>query len=246
VKKREFIWALTGISAVLGFMLTVQITSHPGASAPISTSYIDLRTQVLEQQQEHQILETEISKNESQLALYKASTGSQESLAQALTHDANTVAQEAGMTALSGPGMTITIASDPSLPFDATFAGMFEKQSDQWISLVVNDLFANGATAISINGQRLVTTSSIRLVLGLDNIGGLQVNTHPITSPYLITAIGNVSNMQATLTVNNVAQYMTLMQEDFQIKTYLAPQVVTVPAYNGPLPGLWAKEVTSQ
>lgn len=246
MKKRDFVFALTGISAVLGFMLTVQITSHTSGASATSTDYIDTRTQLLEQQQEHQILETEISKNEAQLALYQASSGSQQSLTQALQQDAKNVAQEAGMTSVSGPGMTITIQDNPSLPFDATYAGTFAKQSDQWISLIVNDLFANGATAISINGQRLVTTSSIRLVLGLDNIGGLQVNTHPVTSPYVITAIGNINNMQATLTVNLIAQYMTLMQEDFIIKTYPAPQQVTVPAYNGSLPGMWAKEVTNQ
>lgn len=245
MQQRKLIWSLTGISAVLGFVLTVQITSHLTKSGPVDTSYIDLRTQVAEQLQEHLILERAISKEAAQLAEFKAAQGSQTDLQQVLQHDAQTIADEAGTTTMHGGGITITIRENPALPFDPQFAGTFSKESDQWISLIVNDLFANGATAIGINGQRLVTTSSIRLVSGLNGLGGVQVNTHPIATPYVITAIGSIQNMTAALTVSKVVDQLKVMSEDCIVRAYAPPQSVTVPGYSGPLPGAWAKEVTN-
>lgn len=243
MKQRKLIWSLTGISAVLGFVLTIQITSHLSPAKTADTSYIDLRTQIAEQVQEHDILEKDISKETTQLAEFKAASGSESDLKQALQHDAQTVAQEAGTTPMTGPGLTITIRDNPNLPYDPQFAGNFAKESDQWVSLIVNDLFANGATGISINGQRLVTTSSIRLVSGLNSLGGLQVNTHPIVMPYVITAVGSIQNMTAAITVSKVVDELNLMSEDCIVKTYPSNGGLTIPGYNGPLPGVYAKEV---
>lgn len=244
MQRRKLMWSLTGISAVLGFMLTVQLASRPTTDST-SSSYIDLRTQIAEAAQEQSILAHDISKAKAQLAEFEAASGSQSSLRQVLQADAANVAQEAGTVPTSGPGIVITIQDDPSLYYPQ-FAGTFQKESDQWVSLVVNYLFGNGATAISINGQRLVTTSSIRLVSGIDGLGGLHVNMHPITMPYVITAVGNINNMEAALTVYQVKMYLNLMGEDFIIKAYPGKNGVTVPGYSGPLPGTWAKEVDTQ
>lgn len=237
-------WSMTGISAVLGFMLTVQLTSKPSTSSTGLSSYIDLRTQLLEQMQEHQALVEQISKQNAQLSQFNASNGNTVELQKALENDAKTVAAEAGMTSLSGPGITITIQDDPNLPFVADYAGKFQQYSDQEVSQIVNDLFANGAKAISINGQRLVTTSSIRLVTGLGGLSTLQVNTFPISMPIVITAVGNISLMQAVLNVDQVKILLNLMQEDCLVKPYPSQNGVTVPGYDGPLPGTWAKEVS--
>ncbi|MDP9728396.1 DUF881 domain-containing protein [Alicyclobacillus tolerans] len=238
-------WTSTGVAALLGFALTVQITSNlSGSSKSSSNNYVSVQTQLTEQAQEHRILEEEISKEAAQIAEYRAAEGSKQEMKAALAADAHTLAEEAGTAPFSGPGITITIENDPNLPFDPQFAGDFYKESDQWIQLIVNYLFSNGASAISINGQRLVTTSSIRLVIGLDGLGGLQINTHPVAMPYVITAIGNVDDMKATLSVYNLQAYMEAMGEAFIVKTYTGKNALTVPAYTGPLPGTWAKEVT--
>lgn len=246
MEKRKLIWSLTGISAVLGFMLTVQLTSKPATSSAGLSSYIDLRTQLLEQMQEQKSLATQISKQDAQLTQFQASHGNSVELQKALENDAKTVAAEAGMTPLSGPGITVTIQDNPNLPFVADYAGKFQQYSDQEVSQIVNDLFANGAKAISINGQRLVTTSSIRLVTGLGGLSTLQVNTYPISMPIVISAVGNISLMQAVLNVDQVKTLLNLMQEDCLVAAHPGPNGVTVPGYDGPLPGTWAKEVSHE
>lgn len=208
------------------------------------SSYLDLRSQIAEQLAEHQILVKDISSESAQVAQFKTASGSQAELRQALQADAATVAAQAGISPVTGPGLQIVIRDNPKLPFVAEYAGQFGKESDQIVSQIVNDLFANGATAISINGQRLVTTSSIRLVQGLGQyLGTLQVNTYPIAIPYVITAQGDINHMMAVLTVNNVKTSLNLMQEDCLIHAKPGPHGVRVPGYTGPLPGTWAKEV---
>jgi uncharacterized protein YlxW (UPF0749 family) len=240
MNKRSFIWSLTGIGAVIGFMLTVQISSRTQSSEDMS-SYLDVRTQIQEQLQEHQILTADISKESAQLVQYQAASGKEGELLKVLQQDAKTVAAEAGMTPQSGAGITITIQFDPSLPYVEKTAGLFDQLADQEIGLIVNLLFANGAKAISINGERLVTTSSIRLV-----VSTLQVNTVPVTMPYVIRAVGDVDKMQAVLSLNDVKPQLELMQELCTIVPSTDPSGVTVPAYDGLLPGTYAKEVTSQ
>lgn len=245
MQRRVLMWSLTGVSAALGFMLTVQLSSRPESTNSIS-SYLDLRTQVVEQLQEHQLLVQDISQESAQLAQFQASGGNTRAMRQALEQDANRVATAAGMTRTSGPGIVIVIRDDPNLPYYSQFAGEFNKESDQEISQIVNDLFANGATAISVDDQRLVTTSSIRLVTGLSGEGTLQINTFPVVMPYVIKAIGNVDRMKAVLKVDNVVPVLNLMQEDCIVTAHNEPLGVTVAGYDGPLPGAYAKEVAAQ
>lgn len=245
MNRKGLAWSLTGISGLLGFMMTVQINSRP-ASESTATNYIDLRTQIAEEAQEHATLVKDISGAKAQLTEYQAASGSSESLKQALANDAATVSQEAGTSPTSGPGLVITIKDNPLLPTTAQYADTFATESDQFISLVVNYLFGNGAQAISINGQRLVTTSSIRLVQGAIGVGGLHVNTHIIAEPYVITAIGDSVNMEAALTVNQLQATFNVIGEDFIVKSYSGAHALTVPGYEGYLPGTWAKEVGGQ
>jgi uncharacterized protein YlxW (UPF0749 family) len=245
VHRKTFIWSLTGVTGLLGFMLTVQITSHPQRSSASST-YLDLRTEIQEQVQEHQTLTEQISKSLAQLSEYRASEGNQSDMERALKHDAAQVAEAAGMTPVTGPGITITIRDNPNLPYVDGFAGKFMEEGDQEISLIVNDLFANGAKAISINGQRLVTTSTIRYVPSLSRTKTLQVNGYPVLAPYVISAVGDVNLMKSVLDANAVVPLLNLWQEDCIIHTYPGPHGVTVPAYHGPLPGNFAKEVDTK
>lgn len=245
MQRSTFIWSLTGVFAIIGFLLTVQLTSRQSSTSTSPTSYLDYRTQVDEQIQEHALLTQDIAKAQAQLAQYQSSQGNKKAMQAALKKDAQTVEAEAGLTPVTGNGITVTIEDDPSLPFYAQTAGKFSQNADVIISQIVNDLYGVGATAISINGQRLVTTSSIRLVSGLGPGSQLQINTYPVQKPYVITAVGNISLMRSVLTVDQVKPELALMQESCLISDYKSPQTVTVPGYSGPLPGTWAKEVNN-
>lgn len=92
----------------------------------------------------------------------------------------------AGVKSILGPGYKITIndaRKTDSLDFQQV---NLAKVFDTDLQLVTNALWASGAQAISINNQRISTTTAIR------SAGeAILVNYRPLLPPYEITFIGN-------------------------------------------------------
>jgi uncharacterized protein YlxW (UPF0749 family) len=63
-----------------------------------------------------------------------------------------------------------------------------------YILRVVNELHAGGAEAVSINGQRLLSTSEIRTAGNY-----MKVNKVPLTAPIVINAIGDPKDLDGSL-----------------------------------------------
>lgn len=88
----------------------------------------------------------------------------------------------AGLTAVRGPGLAVTLTDAPP-PEDGS--DNLGRILDRDIQSVVNELWAAGAEAVSVDGQRLGPTTSIR------SAGqAILVDFRPVTNPYLIEAIG--------------------------------------------------------
>ncbi|TMK89341.1 MAG: DUF881 domain-containing protein [Actinobacteria bacterium] len=90
----------------------------------------------------------------------------------------------AGTKALAGPGLVVQLSDSIRQPATPQEAGAF-RIHDADIQLVVNDLFAAGAEAVSVNGNRLVATSAIRAAGAT-----IVVNFRPLNTPYEVHAIG--------------------------------------------------------
>lgn len=100
----------------------------------------------------------------------------------------------AGLTAVRGPGLVVTLTDAPP-PEDG--GDNLGRILDRDIHSVVNELWAAGAEAIAIDGQRLGPTTSIR------SAGqAILVDFRPVTNPYVIEAIGPVSMFNDLLESN--------------------------------------------
>lgn len=98
---------------------------------------------------------------------------------------ASLLAQQAGTTALKGDALIVRLADASSAPpADSTDAGAY-KIHDVDLQLVINALFAAGAEAVAVNGNRIVATTPIRAAGAT-----IVVNFRPLTPPYRIVAIG--------------------------------------------------------
>ena len=136
----------------------------------------------------------------------------------------------AGLTAVEGPGITVTLD-------DNTVGLASSPQNDannyiihyQYILRIVNDLKSGGAEAISVNDQRLTTTSEIRCVGNT-----ILVNTTRLAPPFEIRAIGDVLSLEDAIL--NSWQFDTLKLLNFpaSYKT-TSPQepTLSIPAYTG-------------
>jgi uncharacterized protein YlxW (UPF0749 family) len=90
-----------------------------------------------------------------------------------------------GYLAVRGPGVRITVDDTP---------GGDENQvvRDEDLAILVDGLWAAGAEAIAINGQRLTALSPIQ------NTGpAIHVNFRPLNPPYEVLAVGDPDTLQA-------------------------------------------------
>ncbi|MDP9094549.1 MAG: DUF881 domain-containing protein [Actinomycetota bacterium] len=157
----------------------------------------------------------------------------------------------AGQVALSGPGLQVVLTEPPattpspqisragSAPIMAT-----NILTDRDVRSVVNQLWAAGAEAISVNDVRLTPTSAIRFAGQ-----AVLVDFQPISSPYTIRAIGNANDLATGFAASDVAsRYQTLASADgigFQFTEHasltlpasapFAPRFAVVPS-SSPIP----------
>jgi uncharacterized protein YlxW (UPF0749 family) len=107
------------------------------------------------------------------------------------------LAGDAGLTAVHGPGLTITLNdaqrdANGRFPRDASPDDLVVHQQD--IQAVMNALWTAGAEAIQMQDQRIIATSVARCVGNT-----LLLNGRTYSPPYTITAIGDANAMQAAL-----------------------------------------------
>jgi uncharacterized protein YlxW (UPF0749 family) len=119
----------------------------------------------------------------------------------------------AGATAVTGPGIIVELGNPPaasSSPANGragtTPIAAAQVLTDRDVRSVVNELWTDGAEAISVNDVRLTPTSAIRFAGE-----AVLVDFQPITAPYSIRAIGNANNLDTGFAASAVAsRYQTL------------------------------------
>lgn len=107
----------------------------------------------------------------------------------------------AGLRAVGGPGVRVTLTDAPN---DVKPAGVDDDAlvvHQQDIQAVVNALWAGGAEAMSIQGQRVIATTGIKCVGNTVVLHGV-----PYAPPYLIEAIGDAGRMRASLDGNDAVR----------------------------------------
>ena len=170
---------------LVGLLLAVAYREAVAAEPERSRAHAGLVDEVKTGQQRTDDLQqrTEELRNQVTAAQQAALGGSAEELARVREQQA-----AAGLAAVSGPG-TVVRLSDAPAPIDPATGrpstAEVNRVLDVDLQAVVNGLWASGAEAIAVNGQRLTSTTTIR-VAG----NAILVDFRPLASPYDISAIG--------------------------------------------------------
>lgn len=155
---------------------------------------------------------------------------------------ADQLATAAGLTAMAGPGLTVTLTdaardANGRYPAGASPDDLVVHQQD--LQSVLNALWAGGADAVAVQDQRLVATSAPRCI---DNTLLLHGRTY--SPPYVVTAIGEsrrlLDALRAERGVAIYRQYVARFGLGYVVDT--ADQI-TVPAYTGSVTVSRAQEV---
>nr|WP_238345615.1 DUF881 domain-containing protein [Actinopolymorpha cephalotaxi] len=143
------------------------------------------------------------------------------------------LAPVAGLTPLRGPGVTVVLDDAPpsARSNDTDPDALVVHQQD--IQAVVNAMWAGGAEAMTIQGQRVISTSAIRCV-------GNSVVLHgvPYPPPYRIEAVGDVGGMIQAIgdspAINTYLAYVTDPRYRLGWKLTRSTNL-RMPAFDGPL-----------
>ncbi len=104
------------------------------------------------------------------------------------------LAREAGLTPLTGPGVQVELTDAPPEVAPPGVEGDLLVVHQQDIQSAVNAMWAGGAEAMTIQGQRVISTTGIKCVGNTVVLHGI-----PYSPPYVITAIGDQGRMEAAL-----------------------------------------------
>lgn len=180
-------WAVSVAAAlaVIGFVGFAQWNGSPERQQFVSTVQQAVVDQVRQLEQEQQDLRNQIAVAEASVVEFQqASTTSSSALAE-VNRQLEAARLSVGLTGLRGPGVVLEIADSKRVVPDGENPTNYLVLVDD-LHDIVSALWAAGAEAISINGERLVATSSI---YGVGS--SVLVNTAFLSPPFRIEAIGS-------------------------------------------------------
>lgn len=123
----------------------------------------------------------------------------------------------AGVTAVTGPGLTVTVTEPPPSPnlsdvSKQRVAGSPQIILDRDLQLAVNSLWAAGAEAVSVGGVRIGPNVTMRQAGG-----GILVDNQPVASPYVVVAIGPPHAMQEVFEHTPAMQRLMLLAQSYAV-----------------------------
>ncbi|MFF7384593.1 DUF881 domain-containing protein [Streptomyces griseoluteus] len=140
---------------------------------------------------------------------------------------ADVVSLLSGATAVHGPGVKLVVndAKEASSGGDGTnpreSAGFSDtgRVRDRDMQRVVNGLWASGAEAVSINGQRLTALSAIRAAGD-----AILVDNRPLVPPYTVLAVGDGRKLSTTFQNSADGLYLHALQDNFGIRAAISAE----------------------
>ena len=139
----------------------------------------------------------------------------------------------AGLVPMTGPAVTVTLNDAPRRPGRPPLSedpdDLVVHQQD--LQAVVNAMWAGGAEAMSLMGQRIVSTSAVRCVGNTVILHGQVYGP-----PFVITAIGDPEALRDSLSSDAGVLVFQDYVERFGLGYEVsASRAVELPSYDGPL-----------
>ncbi|MCD4523687.1 DUF881 domain-containing protein [Nocardioides sp. cx-173] len=149
-----------------------------------------------------------------------------------LRRQIETLEDPAGLEPRSGQGITVTLSDAPEDVINSTSRALnLLVVHQQDIQAVVNAMWRGGASAVTIQGQRVVSTTGIKCHGNAVLLQGV-----PYAQPYVIQAVGDPSTLSDTVLGDVDVDYYLQRAElpDISVGWDLETEdAVAAPAYDG-------------
>jgi uncharacterized protein YlxW (UPF0749 family) len=216
---------------VLGVILSIPFKMiQKGSTEPASgESSQELLNRVLKITQENGQLRIEITQLRDKYSALEGNLTHKEEASKQLTETRKTYRILAGLDAVHGPGIKLTLTENPPAepPGGETTPYVIHQED---LLNIVNEMWLAGAEAMAISSrghtERLVIKSTIRCVGSM-----IDVNNTRMAPPFDIYAIGNPDNLDSAL---KMPGGVLAPLNYFNIKAEIEKQAdVVLPAYSG-------------
>jgi len=167
--------------------------------------YTDLAALVQDEADEYDELRDRVSELNTEVAGLSASMSDRD--VNRYRRKIETLKDPAGLVERSGTGVSVTLSDAPEDVINSTTGDvnpLLVHQQD--IQAVVNALWKGGATAVTIAGQRVVSTTGIRC-----EGNAVQLQGVPYPQPYVIQAVGDQGDLLEALEDD---QYVASYRDD--------------------------------
>lgn len=216
------------VAIMLGFTVAVSVVDLRAEATAAGNPRTLLQEQVRtsralaeELEEEHSRLESEVAHGQGAV-LEGADPGGAERLA--------SYERAAAAVDLSGPGVVLTLEDSAPLPAaPGVTEGAVNRVTDEDLQIAVNGLWAAGAEAVAVNGQRLTSTSAIRTAGS-----AVLVDFRPLAPPYEIIALGDATQLQGGAQDSETGEHLREISSRYGIaSSWQTEQELEVPARSG-------------
>lgn len=224
-------------SLFIGILISSQVEVNVIAVESESLKSIETYLTQIDRTQEEIIKLNEMIKDkEKELKLLMESDNKNNNLVSLLQEDIEANKIHSGFSDMEGPGIKIIMYDN--MEYDIIGLDVNDDIiHDIDILNILNDLKIAGAEALSINNQRVISTTEIKC-------GGpiIRINGKSYATPFVIRAIGDPSQLMAAITAPGT--YGDILKNVYQL--HFEPAInenVFIPSYDGNLKYTYAKPV---
>ena len=223
---------------LLAFAISIQIKTVTNSNSTISQDYDEnsLRSEVLKYKERYDRRYEELENAEKELEKERQKTTTEDNELKDVEQQITKGNKIIGFSEVTGPGVILTLSDSKITPNSAMVSDLNDLLvHDMDVLSVINELKNAGAEAISINNQRLISTSSI-------SCGGniITINGEKVGAPFVIKAIGLPEQLAA---LSRAGGYLSILK-DYGIGTDLKKSdSITIEKYTGVIDFKYAKTI---
>lgn len=219
-----------GFGLTVGFLAAILVVASrtDTPSTPARTGrQVELVELIRAEQQRTRALEETVEELAAQVAAFEGRETVGAKRARRVQRRIDAVAAAAGVVAVRGPGVR-AVLTDSSLETAPTGSINDLVIHEQDLQAVINALWAGGAEAVSVNGQRVLATTAIRCVGNT-----LLLHGAVYSPPYVIEAIGDRVALRAELDRDVAVSRFRAAAREFKLGFAVTDETLEVPAFEG-------------
>jgi uncharacterized protein YlxW (UPF0749 family) len=238
MSRRPDLWrVLVPVVALFAGLLAVT-TAHAAHGTDLRSEQTNVADLVRAAEARVSSDDSRVKQLQSQVAARTDLLAQSDSVVAAIKKGSQPLERPAGLTSVSGPGLDVTLDDAHGTSFDTGSVDandLVVHQSD--MQAVVNALWAGGAEAMTLMGQRIVATSAVRCVGNT-----LLLNGRVFAPPYKIDAIGPSTQMRTALDASeNVKRYRSDARRLGLEYNVVDKDVIMIAGYEAPIGLSYAK-----